>query len=187
MFFLFFLKIYSLFSLLNGGIRWLPVDVAKIWGCHWLETLLSPKSRMIIPAFPPSSYLSFPLTSILNIARYFISLPECASCFLFLPQLSEDVARYQHIRKTWSANAWERIEISTEDKEIVIRLSFASHSCVMTNNSYSEILLLMFCGVVIIFTKSLCAESMVCSYHLHSPMIVMIMMFAPFASKDLAM
>ncbi|XP_020112337.1 probable E3 ubiquitin-protein ligase XBOS36 [Ananas comosus] len=48
---------------------WLPIDVAKIWGCHWLETLLSPKSRMIIPAFPPSSYLSLPLTSILNIAR----------------------------------------------------------------------------------------------------------------------
>nr|CAD1830276.1 unnamed protein product [Ananas comosus var. bracteatus] len=48
---------------------WLPIDVAKIWGCHWLETLLSPKSRMIIPAFPPSTYLSLPLTSILNIAR----------------------------------------------------------------------------------------------------------------------
>ncbi|XP_072967896.1 E3 ubiquitin-protein ligase XBAT33-like [Typha angustifolia] len=48
---------------------WLPLDVARIWGCHWLEQVLSPKSSMIVPIFPPSSYLSLPLTSILNIAR----------------------------------------------------------------------------------------------------------------------
>ncbi|XP_072963390.1 probable E3 ubiquitin-protein ligase XBOS33 [Typha angustifolia] len=48
---------------------WLPHDVARIWGRHWLEQLLSPNSNSIIPTFPPSSYLSLPLMSILDIAR----------------------------------------------------------------------------------------------------------------------
>lgn len=48
---------------------WLPVDVAKQWGHRYLEPLLSPKSNLKIPKFPPSSYLSLPLLSILNIAR----------------------------------------------------------------------------------------------------------------------
>lgn len=48
---------------------WLPVDVARISDRHWLEQLLSPNSKLIIPMFPPSSYLSLPLKSILNIAR----------------------------------------------------------------------------------------------------------------------
>ncbi|XP_057547171.1 E3 ubiquitin-protein ligase XBAT33 [Amaranthus tricolor] len=48
---------------------WLPVDVARMWGRHWLEPLLTPNSESIVPVFPPSKYLSLPLMSILNIAR----------------------------------------------------------------------------------------------------------------------
>lgn len=48
---------------------WLPLDVARMWGRHWLEPLLAPNSDSIIPFFPPSNYLSLPLMSILNIAR----------------------------------------------------------------------------------------------------------------------
>lgn len=48
---------------------WLPLDVARIWGCNWLEHVLSPKSLLPIPKFPPSGFLSLPLTSLLNIAR----------------------------------------------------------------------------------------------------------------------
>ncbi|CAN1755063.1 E3 ubiquitin-protein ligase XBAT33 [Linum perenne] len=48
---------------------WLPVDVARMWGRHWLEPLLAPNSDSIIPRFPRSSYLSLPLLSVLNIAR----------------------------------------------------------------------------------------------------------------------
>ncbi|KXG19180.1 probable E3 ubiquitin-protein ligase XBOS36 [Sorghum bicolor] len=48
---------------------WLPVDVARTWGCHWLEHVLSPKSHLPIPKFPPSAYLSSPLASLLTIAR----------------------------------------------------------------------------------------------------------------------
>ncbi|TVU12898.1 hypothetical protein EJB05_46564, partial [Eragrostis curvula] len=48
---------------------WLPVDVARTWGCHWLEHVLSPKSHLPIPKFPPSGYLSSPLASVLNLAR----------------------------------------------------------------------------------------------------------------------
>ncbi|KAM6586977.1 hypothetical protein CsatA_009582 [Cannabis sativa] len=47
---------------------WLPVDVARMWGRHWLEPFLAPTSDSIIPAFP-SNYLSLPLMSVLNIAR----------------------------------------------------------------------------------------------------------------------
>ncbi|KAB1210730.1 E3 ubiquitin-protein ligase XBAT33 [Morella rubra] len=48
---------------------WLPVDVARMWGRHWLEPLLAPNSNSIIPTFPPSNYLSVPLLSVLNIGR----------------------------------------------------------------------------------------------------------------------
>uniref|UniRef100_K3XXD7 Uncharacterized protein n=1 Tax=Setaria italica TaxID=4555 RepID=K3XXD7_SETIT len=48
---------------------WLPVDVARTWGCHWLEHVLSPKSHLPIPKFPPSGYLSSPLPSVLTLAR----------------------------------------------------------------------------------------------------------------------
>ncbi|XP_008799539.2 probable E3 ubiquitin-protein ligase XBOS33 [Phoenix dactylifera] len=48
---------------------WLPLDIARIWGRHWLEPLLSPDSVSTIPTFTPSNYLSLPLMSILNIAR----------------------------------------------------------------------------------------------------------------------
>ena len=51
-------------------VRWLPVDVARTWGCHWLEHVLSPKSHLPIPKFPPSGYLSSPLASVLSLARY---------------------------------------------------------------------------------------------------------------------
>ncbi|CAI0403597.1 unnamed protein product [Linum tenue] len=50
---------------------WLPVDVARMWGRHWLEPLLTPNSDSIIPRFPQSCYLSLPLLSVLNIAREF--------------------------------------------------------------------------------------------------------------------
>ncbi|GAB4826380.1 E3 ubiquitin-protein ligase xbat33 [Ancistrocladus abbreviatus] len=48
---------------------WLPVDVAKMWGRHWLEPLLAPNSESTLPVFHPSNYLSLPLQSVLNIAR----------------------------------------------------------------------------------------------------------------------
>ncbi|XVE58586.1 hypothetical protein DITRI_Ditri04bG0181500 [Diplodiscus trichospermus] len=48
---------------------WLPLDVARIWGRHWLEPLLAPNSDTIIPRFSSSNYLSLPLLSVLNIAR----------------------------------------------------------------------------------------------------------------------
>ncbi|KAJ4806386.1 E3 ubiquitin-protein ligase XBAT33 [Rhynchospora pubera] len=49
--------------------RWLPLDVATIWGCHWLEQILSPHSVLMVPRFPPSGYLCLPLSSVLDIAR----------------------------------------------------------------------------------------------------------------------
>ncbi|KAG8390301.1 hypothetical protein BUALT_Bualt01G0069400 [Buddleja alternifolia] len=55
---------------------WLPLDVARMWGRHWLEPLLSPNCNMPVPIFPPSNYLSLPLLSVLNIAR------DCGSRFL---------------------------------------------------------------------------------------------------------
>ncbi|XP_028075549.1 E3 ubiquitin-protein ligase XBAT33-like isoform X4 [Camellia sinensis] len=48
---------------------WLPLDVARMWGRHWLEPLLAPNSDSTIPMFLPSNYLSLPLMSVLNIAR----------------------------------------------------------------------------------------------------------------------
>ncbi|PQM34356.1 E3 ubiquitin-protein ligase XBAT33 isoform X1 [Prunus yedoensis var. nudiflora] len=48
---------------------WLPADVARMWGRHWLEPLLAPNSDSTIPSFSLSNYLSLPLMSILNIAR----------------------------------------------------------------------------------------------------------------------
>lgn len=50
--------------------RWLPLDVARMWGRHWLEPFLAPNSELILPVFPPSNYLSLPLMSVLNIARW---------------------------------------------------------------------------------------------------------------------
>uniref|UniRef100_A0ACD5XWS3 Uncharacterized protein n=1 Tax=Avena sativa TaxID=4498 RepID=A0ACD5XWS3_AVESA len=47
---------------------WLAVDVARMWNCNWLEHVLSPKSHLPVPKFPPSAYLSLPLTSLLAIA-----------------------------------------------------------------------------------------------------------------------
>uniref|UniRef100_A0A6M2EI73 RING-type E3 ubiquitin transferase n=1 Tax=Populus davidiana TaxID=266767 RepID=A0A6M2EI73_9ROSI len=48
---------------------WLPVDVARMWGRHWLEPLLAPNSDSVIPRFPHSNHLSLPLLSVLNMAR----------------------------------------------------------------------------------------------------------------------
>ncbi|GAU50774.1 hypothetical protein TSUD_291020 [Trifolium subterraneum] len=48
---------------------WLPLDVARMWGRHWLEPLLSPSSDAVVSPFPTSNYLSLPLMSVLNIAR----------------------------------------------------------------------------------------------------------------------
>lgn len=48
---------------------WLPVDVARMWGRHWLEQLLAPNSVTVIPRFRPSNYLSLPLWSVINVAR----------------------------------------------------------------------------------------------------------------------
>lgn len=50
--------------------RWLPVDVAKHWGNRYLVPLISPHSDLKIQAFPPSNYITLPLMSILNMARY---------------------------------------------------------------------------------------------------------------------
>ncbi|KAF9616913.1 hypothetical protein IFM89_032875 [Coptis chinensis] len=72
--------------LARGGSRrtlncngWLPLDVARIWGRHWLEPLLSPSSNSDIPTFAPSNYLSLPLLSVLNIARE-CGLQSSTSC-----------------------------------------------------------------------------------------------------------
>ncbi|XP_038993558.1 E3 ubiquitin-protein ligase XBAT33-like [Hibiscus syriacus] len=62
---------------------WLPLDVARMWGRHWLEPLLAPNSDTTIPRFPPSNYLSLPLSSVLNIAR---------ECGLQSPTISSDDA-----------------------------------------------------------------------------------------------
>lgn len=48
--------------------RWLPVDVARIFARNWLEHVLSPKSPLSVPKFPPSPHLSLPLPSLLAIA-----------------------------------------------------------------------------------------------------------------------
>ncbi|KAL3647364.1 E3 ubiquitin-protein ligase xbat33 [Castilleja foliolosa] len=48
---------------------WLPLEVARMFGCHLLEPILDPNYDLPTTVFPPSSYLSLPLTSILNIAR----------------------------------------------------------------------------------------------------------------------
>ncbi|XP_022874301.1 E3 ubiquitin-protein ligase XBAT33-like isoform X2 [Olea europaea var. sylvestris] len=48
---------------------WLPLDIARMCGRHWLEPLLSPNSELTIPVFPHSNYLSLPLMSVLNISR----------------------------------------------------------------------------------------------------------------------
>uniref|UniRef100_A0A7N0R8X1 RING-type E3 ubiquitin transferase n=2 Tax=Kalanchoe fedtschenkoi TaxID=63787 RepID=A0A7N0R8X1_KALFE len=48
---------------------WLPADVGKMWGRHWLEQWLAPNSDSVVPDFPPSNFLSLPLMSVLAIAR----------------------------------------------------------------------------------------------------------------------
>ncbi|MBA0736703.1 hypothetical protein Gogos_010217 [Gossypium gossypioides] len=54
---------------LSVFLRWLPLDVARMWGRHWLEPLLAPNSDTTIPRFSSSNYLSLPLSSLFNIAR----------------------------------------------------------------------------------------------------------------------
>ncbi|WRX19326.1 Ankyrin repeat - like 6 [Theobroma cacao] len=53
---------------------WLPLDVARMWGRHWLEPLLAPNSDTTIPRFPSSNYLSLPLLSVLNIASSILTI-----------------------------------------------------------------------------------------------------------------
>ncbi|CAH9097882.1 unnamed protein product [Cuscuta europaea] len=48
---------------------WLPLQVARTWGRRWLEPLLDPNFDSAIPPFLPSTYLSLPLLSALEIAR----------------------------------------------------------------------------------------------------------------------
>ncbi|KAJ7541014.1 hypothetical protein O6H91_10G041300 [Diphasiastrum complanatum] len=48
---------------------WTALQVARVWGRHWLEALLLPDSAIVISPFPPSRYLALPLMSILKIAR----------------------------------------------------------------------------------------------------------------------
>jgi E3 ubiquitin-protein ligase XBAT32/33 len=60
---------------------WVPLDVARMWGRHWLESLLAPNSDLVVPVFPLSTYLSLPLMSVLNIAR---------DCGLHSPSTSSD-------------------------------------------------------------------------------------------------
>ncbi|CAA2981573.1 E3 ubiquitin- ligase XBAT33 [Olea europaea subsp. europaea] len=60
--------------------EWLPIDVARMWGRHWLEPLLALNSDLTVPVFPPSNYLSLPLMSVLNIAReYGLQSPATGS------------------------------------------------------------------------------------------------------------
>lgn len=48
---------------------WTPLQVARHWNRHWLESLLAPDSQGPIPEIPPSRYLAIPLMSIIKIAR----------------------------------------------------------------------------------------------------------------------
>ena len=48
---------------------WVPWDVARVWGRHWLENVLAPNSQVPLRSFPVSRFLSLPLMSILKIAR----------------------------------------------------------------------------------------------------------------------
>mgnify|MGYP007084850363 FL=1 len=48
---------------------WVPWDVARVWGRHWLENVLAPNSQVPLQSFPVSRFLSLPLMSILKIAR----------------------------------------------------------------------------------------------------------------------
>lgn len=48
---------------------WIPWDVARVWGRHWLESLLAPNSQVSLPSFSTSRFLSLPLMSIMQIAR----------------------------------------------------------------------------------------------------------------------
>lgn len=48
---------------------WIPLQVARLWRRHWLESLLAPDSQLLIPSFPASRYLALPLMSIMKIAR----------------------------------------------------------------------------------------------------------------------
>lgn len=68
---------------------WIPWDVARVWGRHWLENLLAPNSQVSVPLFSTSRFLSLPLMSIMEIARHYgwkdaEPLPEgsdhCAVC-----------------------------------------------------------------------------------------------------------
>ncbi|URD72767.1 E3 ubiquitin-protein ligase [Musa troglodytarum] len=52
----------------SGNLKWLPVDVARIYGRNELVPVLKPNSNQTIPVFP-TSCLSLPLISILKIAR----------------------------------------------------------------------------------------------------------------------
>ncbi|KAH1230734.1 E3 ubiquitin-protein ligase XBAT33 [Glycine soja] len=68
--------IYLMILVARGASRlalncngWLPLDIARMWGRHWLEQLLAPSSDASIPTFSHSNYLSLPLMSVLNIAR----------------------------------------------------------------------------------------------------------------------
>ncbi|KAJ7531841.1 hypothetical protein O6H91_14G061100 [Diphasiastrum complanatum] len=46
---------------------WTPLEVAQVWGRHWLEAILAPDTTF--PPYPPSRYLALPLMSIFKIAR----------------------------------------------------------------------------------------------------------------------
>ncbi|KAG4907881.1 hypothetical protein JHK84_056405 [Glycine max] len=68
--------IYLMILVAHGASRlalncngWLPLDIARMWGRHWLEQLLAPSSDATMPTFSHSNYLSLPLMSVLNIAR----------------------------------------------------------------------------------------------------------------------
>ncbi|KAL8557080.1 hypothetical protein ACS0TY_004521 [Phlomoides rotata] len=90
---------------------WLPLDVARMWGRHWLEPLLQPNSDMPIPTFPASNYLSLPLMSVLNIARDYgfqsSSFPEAAdTCAVCLERpcsvAAQGTALMFFIQQIWS-------------------------------------------------------------------------------------
>lgn len=54
---------------IHNSNGWTPLQVARLWRRHWLESLLTPDSQVSIPAIPPSRYLALPLMSIIRIAR----------------------------------------------------------------------------------------------------------------------
>ncbi|XVF26540.1 hypothetical protein REPUB_Repub14bG0026200 [Reevesia pubescens] len=86
---------------LSVFLRWLPLDVARMWGRHWLEPLLAPNSDTTIPRFPSSNYLSLPLLNVLNIAsalsKFVNKVVDGGITALHMPKRQDEDAGYDEL------------------------------------------------------------------------------------------